>query len=227
MYANHSKTEKETITRNGSDNWKKIKFLGSLLDTEKDINRRKGIAISACENMKDVFYKDKNSVKVKMRCFQAYVAGIFLYNSEIWTVTEELNHKIDVFQRKLLRRILNIKWTRKLSNIKLYEIAKSEPWSVTIKRRRLSFLGHVMRLDPETPARKAMQEFLRHVKRPQGRPKKTWMEIIRNDLKEINIILDFKKPEETIKILENYTHYREVWRGLVRHAVPRSATSSQ
>ena len=156
LFANHSKTEKEIITRGGDENWKKIKFLGSLLDTEKDINRRKGLAIAACDNLKDVFYKNKNSTAVKMRCFQAYVAGIFLYNSEVWTVTEQLNHKVDVFQRKLLRIILNIKWTWKMSNIKLYEITKSEPWSVTIKRKRLSFLGHVMRLDPETPARKSI-----------------------------------------------------------------------
>ena len=225
LFANHSKTEKETITRGGDENWKNIKFLGSLLDTENDINRRKGIAIAACDNMKDIFYKNKNSTAVKMRCFQAYVAGIFLYNSEVWTVTELLNHKIDVFQRKLLRRILNIKWTRKISNIKLYEIAKSEPWSVAIKRKRLSFLGHVMRLDPETPARMSISEFLRPVKRPQGRPKKTWMEIVRSDLKEVNIELDYKKPKEAIDKLVHHAQNREWWRGLVRLAVPRRANA--
>ena len=105
----YSKTEKEIITRGGDENWKKIKFLGSLLDTEKDINRRKGLAIAACDNLKDVFYKNKNSTAVKMRCFQAYVAGIFLYNSEVWTVTEQLSHKVDVFQRNGLRKILKLK----------------------------------------------------------------------------------------------------------------------
>ncbi len=148
------------------------------------------------------------------------MAGIFLYNSEVWTVTEQLNHKIDVFQRKLLRRILNIKWTRKMINTKLYEITKLKPWSVTIKRKRLSLLGHLMCLDPETPARESIEEFLRPVKGPQGRPKKTWMDIIRSDLKEVNIELDYKKHVETINNLTYHAHNREWWRGLARLAVP-------
>ena len=106
--------------------------------------------------------------------------------------------QLDVFQGKLLRRIFSIKWTKMISNIRLCQIAKSEPWSVTIKRKRLSFLGHVMRLDPETPARMSIGEFLRPDKCPQGRPKKTWMEIIKNDLKEVNIEFDYKIPEEAI-----------------------------
>ncbi len=93
------------------------------------------------------------------------------------------------------------------------------------QKKRLSFLGHVMRLDPETPARKSIEEFLRPIKRPQGRPKKTWMEIIRSDLKEVNIELDYKKPVETINTLtyHAHNHNREWRRGLVILAVPRNA----
>ncbi len=87
-----------------------------------------------------------------MRCFQAYVAGIFLYNSEVWTLTEQLNHKIDVFQRKLLRRILNIKWTRKKSNIKLYQNKAMECYHL---EKPPQF--------PRTLARKSISEFLRPV----------------------------------------------------------------
>ena len=223
LFVNKDKTESEKVTRNGDEGWKKVKFLGSLLDTEKDINRRKGLAIQACNTYKDILYKNRNSVKTKLRTFQAYVSSVFLYNSEVWTLTEKLNHNIDVFQRKLLRKILDIKWTRRLSNVKLYEYAKSEPWSKTIKRRRLSFLGHVMRLHPETPARRALAEFLRPVKRPQGRPTKTWFECVKNDLKEMDITIKDKKPHEVIKILENHTHNRGGWRGKVMCAVPRSS----
>ena len=56
LFVNKDKTESETITRNGDEGWKKVKFLGSLLDTEKDINRRKGLAIAACTTYKDISY---------------------------------------------------------------------------------------------------------------------------------------------------------------------------
>ena len=80
-----------------------------------------------------------------------------------------------------------------------------------------------MRLDPETPARMSISEFLRPVKRPQGRPKKTWMEIVRSDPKGVNIELDYKKPKEAIDKLVHHAQNREWWRGLVRLAVPRRA----
>ena len=38
---NASKTEEYEIIRKGNEKWKKCKLLGSLLDTEKDIHRRK------------------------------------------------------------------------------------------------------------------------------------------------------------------------------------------
>ena len=214
LFVNKDKTETEVVSRGGTTEWKNIKFLGSLLDTESDINRRKGLAICACNTYQDILYKNKNSLNTKLRVFRAYVASIFLYNSEVWTLTVKLNHKIDVFQRTLLRRILKIKWSRRLSNSNLYKFARCEPWSITIKRRRLSFLGHTMRLHPDTPARQAIAEFLRPVRRPPGRPTKTWMECIRTDLKEMDINLNFKRPEETIELLELHTHNRESWRAI-------------
>ena len=80
-----------------------------------------------------------------------------------------------------------------------------------------------MRLHPETPARQALAEFLRPVRRPPGRPIKTWFECVRNDLKEMNIDIKKKKAEEVIRTLEYHTHNREGWRFKVMCAVPRSS----
>ena len=48
------------------------------------------------------------------------------------------------------------------------------------------------------------------------------MDIIKNGLKEVNIELDYKKPEKAINTLI-YLAQKRGWRGLVRLAVPRSA----
>ena len=56
-----------------------------------------------------------------MRIFNVYVASIFFYNSELWTLTKKLENKVDVFQRRLLRRILKIKYPKKISNENLYK----------------------------------------------------------------------------------------------------------
>ena len=50
--------------------------------------------------------------------------SIFLYNSEIWALTKTLENDIDVFQRKLLRNILGIRYSAHnwLSNADLYKL---------------------------------------------------------------------------------------------------------
>ena len=157
-------------TKNTTPDWKSCKLLGSLLNTEKDINRRKHLSINAMQNLECIFKSKIINTPLKIRTFNAYVASIFLYNSEIWTLTTTLEQQTDTFHRKILRITIGIKWPRKISNKELYKLTKVTPWSVTIKKRRLNWLGHVMRLNHITPARQAIEEFLKPHKRPVGRP---------------------------------------------------------
>ncbi len=46
LKVNNDKTEEYKISSNGDPAWKKCKLLGSLLDSEEDIKRRKGLAIN-------------------------------------------------------------------------------------------------------------------------------------------------------------------------------------
>ena len=55
-----------------------------------------------------------------------------------------------------------------------------------------------MRLHTDTPARKSFQEYLRKVKRPQGSPKTTWMQTIRQDLACIGIKLVLLNVAKTL-----------------------------
>ena len=91
---NESKTDYEII-RQGNEKWKNCKLLGSLLDTEKDINRRKILAIDAFKTLNQIFDSRKISNTVKIRTFNAYVASVFLYNSELWTLTKKLENTVN------------------------------------------------------------------------------------------------------------------------------------
>jgi len=190
LNVNEKKTEEFKISRNGDNKWKKCKYLGTLLDTEADINRRKSLAITAFNKLNHIFNHKKTSISKKTRIFDAYISSIFLYNSELWTLTKALEQKIDAFQRTLLRRIVNIRWPDKITNEDLYEKTNAKKWSTNIKRRRLSWLGHLLRLPDNTPARQALQEFSRDVKRPRGKPKTTWISLIKNELKNIGKTLE-------------------------------------
>ena len=76
-----------------------------------------------------------------------------------------------------------------------------------------------MRPHPETPARKAFEEYLRKVKRPQGRPKTTWMQTIRQDLRKIGIKLDLSNATKTLNKLVELTRNRTDWSNIVKRVV--------
>ena len=61
----------------------------------------------------------KISNAVKIRTVNAYVASVFLYNSELWTLTNKLENTVNTFQRRHFRKILGIHWPKKITNIEL------------------------------------------------------------------------------------------------------------
>ena len=67
-----------------------------------------------------------------------------------------------------MRKMLNIKWQHKVSNNHLYKITKLTSWRIVVKRRRLNWHGHLLRLPEQAPANKAFIEAKKESKKPRG-----------------------------------------------------------
>jgi hypothetical protein len=112
---------------------------------------------------------------------------------------------------------LNIKWPHTIINTILYERTGEENWSQKSKKRRLRWLGHLMRLPKTAPIQQALTEALRPIKRPSGKPKTTWVSRMNIDLKE---------PSPQLKLVSKQlrvvTSDRARWRALIKgeSAVP-------
>ena len=102
-------------------------------------------------------------------------------------MTQDLEDQIDDLQIPIFRRILCIKWPEKISNTKVYTRPHVAKWSQVILKQRLRWYGHIQRLDDNTPARHALKEALRPVKKPQGIPTPTWLKQVRNNLIDAGI----------------------------------------
>ena len=104
-----TKKERKKQPDNAPDPWCKCKLLGSLLDTEQDIKRRKSLAWAAFAKFKDVFNKRRNfSINTRLRIFKTYISNVFLFNLELWTVSKTTENEIHIIQRRLLRAVLSI-----------------------------------------------------------------------------------------------------------------------
>ena len=104
--------------------------------------------------------------------------------------------------------MLNIRWPKKIRSNDIYKITKEIPWSQVIAKRRLSWFGHLARLPDNTPAKRALMFALKPTKQPVGKPKTTWLKVIKNQLKT-----ELKIPSilTAIKTAQN----KKVWRDLV------------
>ncbi len=186
LLVNNDKTEDYVVSRGGDSKWQECKFLGSLLGNKQDISRRKQLACGAfCEN-KAALCSPKVSLAIRIRVFVALISSIFLYNSELWSLSQADNRKIDTFQRSFLRQIIR---NPRISNQELYKTCKIEPWSVTIKRRRLTWFGHLNRLPDDSPAKQAFVEIRKPYKRVRGGQPTTWLSTVTKDFKAIKVTI--------------------------------------
>ena len=71
---------------NKTPNWEKCKLLGSLLETENDIQRRKGLLIDSMNQTTAIFKSKHISNTLKIKTFNMYNAVVFLYNSETMVI---------------------------------------------------------------------------------------------------------------------------------------------
>ena len=136
----------------------------------------------------------KISLNTRMKMFKIYISSIFLYSSELWTLTKKLEHKIDVFQRQILKKILKIKYPTTIRNETLYTKTNETPWSEIIKTRRLRWTGHMLRLPKQTPVRQSLDEAKKYTK-IQKINKRTWIKEINNNLIEIDEALSLDRVD--------------------------------
>ena len=89
---------------------------------------------------------------------------------EINLIKEFLSKKILIYNilksyftshRKRLRKMLNIKWPKHITNEDLYSKTKEKPWSNIIAEKKIRWLGHALRL----PEKMALFKSARHVER--------------------------------------------------------------
>ena len=80
---------------------------------------------------------------MKRRFFQAAVASILLYGCTTWTLTKQLEKKLDGNYTRMLRAILNKSWQQHPTRHQLY--GHLPPIMKTIQVRRTRHAGHCWR----------------------------------------------------------------------------------
>jgi hypothetical protein len=131
------------------------------------------------------------SKKLKMKLYWSIIRPIVTYACETWVLTEPTKNKLMVFEREELRKIFGPTkerdgtWRIK-TNDELDKLIRHKNIINYIKAQRLSWFGHLYR-KPEERMVKKLYKWKPMLRRPLGRPKNSWEDNIRNDMKQLKI----------------------------------------
>ncbi|GFO26826.1 endonuclease-reverse transcriptase [Plakobranchus ocellatus] len=96
--------------------------------------------------MKTILTNKHISIKTRKRALQCYIEPVLMYGCEAWTISKQIQNKLEATEMWFLRRMLQIPWTAKKTNERvLNEDNKRRSLVRTIRKRQATFLGHVMR----------------------------------------------------------------------------------
>ncbi|KAJ4443290.1 hypothetical protein ANN_04958 [Periplaneta americana] len=198
-------------------NPEKTKYM--IMSRDQNILRNRNIKIGdlSIEGVEKFKYLGATSAvkNLKVRIYKTVILPVVLYGCETWTLTLREEHRLRVFENKVLRKIFGTKknevtgeW-RKLHNAELHALYSSPDIISNIKSRRLRWAGHVARMGESRNAYRVLVGRPER-KRPLGRPRRRWEDNIKMDLREVGY-----DDGDWINLAQD----RDRWRAYVRAAM--------
>ncbi|KAJ4444022.1 hypothetical protein ANN_05811, partial [Periplaneta americana] len=134
----------------------KFKYLGTTVTningTREKIKHRINMGNACYYSVEKLLSSSLLSKNLKIRIYKTVILPVVLYGCETWTLTLREEHRLRVFENKVLRKIFGAKrdevtgeW-RKLHNTELHALYSSSDIIRNIKSRRLRWAGHVARM---------------------------------------------------------------------------------
>ncbi len=186
-----------------------FEYLGSKVskdgDAERDVNARLGKSRYAYTSLNKIWKAKNINITTKIRIYKSNVVSVLLYGSESWKTTNNIKHKLEVFQNRCLRRILGIYWPETISNKDLRKRTGMRSVESEVRARRWNWIGHVCRMERTAIPRVAMR-WTPEGRRNRGRPRETWRRTVEREIREQGM---------TWETINTRAQDRGQWRGFV------------
>jgi hypothetical protein len=170
----------------------KFMYLGATLTDQncihEEIRNRLNSGNTYYHEVQNLLSSHMLSRNVKIKIYKTIILPVSLYGCEPWSLTSREEHRLRVFENRVLRRIFGPQrdevrggW-RILHNKELHGLYSSTGIVRVIKARRMRWAGHVARL---VEVRCAYNILVGRPegRRPLGRPRNRWEDNIKIDLR--------------------------------------------
>ena len=129
-----------------------------------------------------------------------------VYELETVAVTKKQVEEMEVAEMKMLRFAMGVTRKDKIRNEYIRGTVKVEQLRMKMKEGRLRWYGHVMRRDQEYVGKKMIEMELPG-KRKRGRPKRRFLDVVKEDMREVGA-------------KEMNVENRTVWRKIIHFGYP-------
>ena len=153
---------------------------------------------------KKIWSKKKLKLEIKIKLYDALVLSLMLHNSSCWASTKVVLEKVNTCHRKHLRRIVNIKWPKTISNQKLYDMTNSKPLDERIECSRIRLFENILTSEENSPAYTSLIFAVANhdnFNSRKGRPRSNLLTLLRKDMNDRNLTLDNNSDIENLKEL--------------------------
>ena len=159
----------------------KFKYLGAIIEQKADcsyeIRARLGTASSAFRSLTTVWKDRALNKAIKLKILKTIVWPVALHGCESWTLRAADINRLQALEMSCCRRMLKISRTEHRTNESvLKEMGTERKILETVKRRKLQYLGHVVRA--QDLCTHILQGFVEG-KRSRGRQRRRWMDDIK------------------------------------------------
>ena len=100
------------IWNNTTEKVNSFKYLGAYITDdakcEKEIKTRLAMALTIMARYEKIWKNTKITIKTKVRLLKALIASIALYSCQSWTLSKEMEIRVESFEFKFYRHILQI-----------------------------------------------------------------------------------------------------------------------
>ena len=130
-----------------------FKYLGAIVTdegTKREVLSRIAQATLALTKLKTVWKDRKITSKHRIQILRSIVTSTFLYACETWTLSAELERRIQTFQMRCYRKIFGISYRDRITNEDVRNpvraaIGPHDDLLSIVKTRKLRWYGHVTR----------------------------------------------------------------------------------
>jgi hypothetical protein len=165
-----------------------FRYLGSMLQKDGDIDEDVRHRISAgwlkWRQASGVLCDKKVPQKLKGKFYRMEIRPSMLYGAECWPTKRRHVQQLGVVEMRMLRWICGHTRRDRVQNEDIRDRVGVAPIKEKLVQHWLRWFGHVQRRPPEAPVRSGVLDRVGSVRRGRGRPKLTWEEAVKRDLKE-------------------------------------------